>query len=73
LKSKDYIPTLITGPPLKGKSTIGFLIKSGSSHKTKWVVPDKMPIPGTSSLKHFEENLKSTEIQLSKEDMNFLE
>ncbi len=38
-------------------------------HRSPWI----LPIPGTSSLKHFEENLKSTEIQLSKEDMNFLE
>ena len=38
-------------------------------HRSPWI----LPIPGTSSLKHFEENLKSTEIRLSKEDMNFLE
>ena len=38
-------------------------------HKSPWI----LPIPGTSSLKHFEENLKATEIKLSEEDMKFLE
>ncbi|HEY5369410.1 MAG TPA: aldo/keto reductase [Hanamia sp.] len=38
-------------------------------HRSSWI----LPIPGTSSLKHFEENLKATEIKLSKEDMKFLE
>jgi aryl-alcohol dehydrogenase-like predicted oxidoreductase len=38
-------------------------------HRSPWI----LPIPGTSSLKHFEENVKSTEIQLNKEDMHFLE
>jgi pyridoxine 4-dehydrogenase len=38
-------------------------------HRSPWI----LPIPGTSSLKHFEENIQSTEIQLSKEDMDFLE
>jgi len=37
-------------------------------HHSPWI----SPIPGTSSLQHFEENLKATEIQLSKEDMEFL-
>jgi pyridoxine 4-dehydrogenase len=32
-----------------------------------------LPIPGTSSLKHFEENRKATKISLSEEDMLFLE
>jgi pyridoxine 4-dehydrogenase len=32
-----------------------------------------LPIPGTSQLKHFEENLLATEIELSEEDMQFLE
>ncbi len=35
--------------------------------------PFILPIPGTSSLAHFEENLKATEIKLSEEDMNILE
>ena len=38
-------------------------------HRSPWI----LPIPGTSSLKHFEENLKATEIKLSEEDMKFLE
>ena len=38
-------------------------------HRSPWL----LPIPGTSSLKHFEENLKSTEIKLSEEDMKYLE
>ena len=38
-------------------------------HYSPWI----LPIPGTSSLKHFEENLKATEIELSEEDMKFLE
>ena len=38
-------------------------------HRSPWI----LPIPGTSSLKHFEENLKATEIELSEEDMLFLE
>ena len=37
-------------------------------HRSPWI----LPIPGTSSLKHFEENLKATEIKLSEEDMEFL-
>ena len=38
-------------------------------HRSPWI----LPIPGTSSLKHFEENLKATNIKLSEEDMKFLE
>jgi pyridoxine 4-dehydrogenase len=38
-------------------------------HRSPWI----LPIPGTSSLKHFEENLKAAEINLSEEDMKFLE
>jgi len=38
-------------------------------HKSPWI----LPIPGTSQLKHFEENLKATELSLSEEDMAFLE
>jgi aryl-alcohol dehydrogenase-like predicted oxidoreductase len=30
-------------------------------------------MPGTSSLKHFEENLKAADIIFTKEDMDFLE
>jgi pyridoxine 4-dehydrogenase len=38
-------------------------------HHSPWI----LPIPGTSSLKHFEENSKAVEIKLSEEDMKFLE
>jgi pyridoxine 4-dehydrogenase len=38
-------------------------------HKSPWL----LPIPGTSSLKHFEENMKAADIDLSDEDMKFLE
>ncbi|HEY2581035.1 MAG TPA: aldo/keto reductase [Mucilaginibacter sp.] len=38
-------------------------------HKSPWI----LPIPGTSQLKHFEENLKAADIKLTKEDMDFLE
>jgi aryl-alcohol dehydrogenase-like predicted oxidoreductase len=38
-------------------------------HRSPWI----LPIPGTSSLKHFEENLKATEIKLSEEDIKFLD
>jgi aryl-alcohol dehydrogenase-like predicted oxidoreductase len=31
-----------------------------------------LPIPGTSKLKHFEENLKAVDISLTAEDMQFL-
>jgi pyridoxine 4-dehydrogenase len=34
--------------------------------------PFILPIPGTSKLKHLEENLKSDSIQLSKDDMDYL-
>lgn len=37
-------------------------------HRSPWI----LPIPGTSSLQHFEENLKATEIPLTEEDMKFL-
>jgi pyridoxine 4-dehydrogenase len=38
-------------------------------HRSPWI----LPIPGTSSLKHFEENLKAVDINLTEEDMRFLE
>jgi len=38
-------------------------------HKSPWI----LPIPGTSSLAHFEENLKAAEVELTREDMDFLE
>jgi aryl-alcohol dehydrogenase-like predicted oxidoreductase len=38
-------------------------------HRSPWI----LPIPGTSSLQHFYENLKATEIKLDQDDMAFLE
>ncbi len=38
-------------------------------HRSPWI----LPIPGTSSLKHFEENVQAANINLTKEDMDFLE
>jgi len=38
-------------------------------HRSPWI----LPIPGTSSLAHFEENLKSADINLTREDLDFLE
>jgi aryl-alcohol dehydrogenase-like predicted oxidoreductase len=38
-------------------------------HKSPWI----LPIPGTSSLLHFEENMMAANIKLTKEDMQFLE
>jgi pyridoxine 4-dehydrogenase len=35
--------------------------------------PMILPIPGTSQLKHFEENLKAAEVRLTEDDMKFLE
>jgi len=37
-------------------------------HRSPWI----LPIPGTSSLKHFEENLKAADVKLTQEDMDFL-
>lgn len=37
-------------------------------HRSPWI----LPIPGTSSLQHFEENLAAKKINLSEEDMEFL-
>jgi len=38
-------------------------------HRSPWI----LPIPGTSSLLHFEENMKAKDLELSAEDMKFLE
>jgi pyridoxine 4-dehydrogenase len=38
-------------------------------HRSPWI----LPIPGTSSLKHFEENMKAAEIRLTEEDMRALD
>ena len=38
-------------------------------HKSPWI----LPIPGTSSLAHFRENMAAADLQLTKEDMQFLD
>lgn len=38
-------------------------------HRSPWI----LPIPGTSSLKHFEENMQAANINLTEEDMAFLD
>ena len=38
-------------------------------YRSPWI----LPIPGTSSLAHFEENLKSADIKLTEEDMKYLD
>lgn len=38
-------------------------------HRSPWI----LPIPGTSSLAHFKENINASEIKLTEEDMKFLE
>lgn len=38
-------------------------------HRSPWM----LPIPGTSSLQHFEENVKAVNIDLTEDDMTFLE
>lgn len=37
-------------------------------HRSPWI----LPIPGTSSLKHFEENIAAAQVELTEEDMAFL-
>lgn len=37
-------------------------------HRSPWI----LPIPGTTSLQHFEENIKASTIELTAEDMQFL-
>ncbi len=38
-------------------------------HRSAWI----LPIPGTSSFRHFEENMQATKIKLTPEDMQFLD
>ena len=52
----------------KHNATIAQINIAWLLHKSEWM----LPIPGTSSLKHFEENLKATDIKLSVEDMEYL-
>lgn len=37
-------------------------------HQSAWI----LPIPGTTSIQHLEENIKAANISLSKEEMDFL-
>jgi len=37
-------------------------------HRSPWI----LPIPGTSSLQHFDENMRVADIELTEEDMNYL-
>lgn len=64
-KKDDRISTIAK----KYKGTEAQINLAWLVHRSPWI----LPIPGTSSLKHFEENLKATEIKLSEEDMQFLE
>ena len=38
-------------------------------HRSPWI----LPIPGTSFLQHFKENIEAINIDLTKEDMNYLD
>ncbi len=53
----------------KYKASIAQINIAWLLHRSAWM----LPIPGTSSLKHFEENVKAAEIRLSSDDMRFLE
>ncbi len=64
-KKDDKIATIAK----KHNATVAQINLAWLLHRSPWI----LPIPGTSSLKHFEENLKTTEIKLSDEDMKFLE
>jgi len=64
-KKDDRIATMAK----KHKATEAQINLAWLLHRSPWI----LPIPGTSSLKHLEENLKATEIELSEEDMKFLE
>jgi pyridoxine 4-dehydrogenase len=64
-KKDDRITTIAK----KYKATEAQINLSWLLHRSPWI----LPIPGTSSLKHFEENIKAPQIKLSKEDMIFLD
>jgi aryl-alcohol dehydrogenase-like predicted oxidoreductase len=53
----------------KYNATIAQINLAWLLHRSPWI----LPIPGTSSLQHFEENMKATGIILTKEDMDFLD
>jgi pyridoxine 4-dehydrogenase len=64
-KKDDRIATIAK----KYNATVAQINLAWLLHRSPWI----LPIPGTSSLKHFAENIKATEIVLSKEDMIFLD
>jgi len=64
-KKDDRVSTIAK----KYDATIAQINLAWLLHRSPWI----LPIPGTSSLEHFEENLKSTNIKLTEEDMKFLE
>ena len=80
---KNEIPlipffSLVTSMPKKDKRIAEIAQKYNASevqihiawllHRSPWI----LPIPGTSSLRHFEENIKAVDINLTEEDMSFL-
>jgi aryl-alcohol dehydrogenase-like predicted oxidoreductase len=64
-KKDDRVSTIAK----KYDATIAQINLAWLLHRSPWI----LPIPGTSSMKHFEENLKAANIKLSEEDMKFLE
>jgi aryl-alcohol dehydrogenase-like predicted oxidoreductase len=64
-KKDDRIATIAK----KYNATIAQINLAWLLHRSPFI----LPIPGTSSLKHFEENIKAAEIKLTDEDMQFLE
>ena len=80
---KNEIPlipyfSLFTSMPKKDKRVAEIAQKNNATEAQihiAWLLqrsPWILPIPGTSSLDHFEENIKATDIKLTEEDMNFL-
>jgi pyridoxine 4-dehydrogenase len=81
---KNHIPlipyfSLFTSLPKKDNRVAAIAKKYAASeaqihiawllHRSPWI----LPIPGTSSLQHFEENVKAAAITLTEDDMKFLE
>ena len=70
--------SLVHGLPNAGNKLAGMAKKHNATeaqvniawllHKSPWI----LPIPGTSSLAHFEENMKAPDIRLTAEDMAYL-
>jgi len=73
-----YFSLLLSNP--KKDNRIAEMARKHNATETQinlaWLLhrsPNILPIPGTSSLKHFEENAGAVEISLSEEDMRILE